>query len=287
MLTTKDFIKVTNMPVFAYHGVLTEEKENGQEFFLNAKVYVDMRKAGVSDLLEDTINYDTICTYLKEVFAERKFDTIEAAGEYTIQEIMVSFHSIQAVELEVRKPHAPLTYQPEDISVTLYREWHKVYISFGSNEENPFGHIHEAIEMLKEPYAVRDIVKSDLFLTKPYGPVEQEDFVNGCLEMETYMHPEELVCLIHKIEDSFNRDRSIKWGPRPIDMDIIFYDDWNYNSNTLTIPHADMENRMFVLEPLSQLCPGKRHSVWGKTVTQMKEELLAKGNDEIIKKVNQ
>ena len=287
MLTTKDFIKVTNMPVFAYHGVLAEEKANGQEFFLNAKVYVDMRKAGLTDQLENTINYDQICIYLKEVFAERVFDTIEAAAEYTMQEIMVSFPTIQAMELEVRKPHAPLTYMPEDISVTLYREWHKVYLSFGSNQDNPIGHINEAIEMLKEPYAIRDVVRSELFVTKPYGPVEQADFINGCLEMETYMHPEELVEFIHKIEDDFERDRSIKWGPRPIDLDIIFYDDWNYNSATLTIPHADMENRMFVLEPLSQLCPGRRHPVWGKTVANLKAELMAKGNDEIIKKVTQ
>lgn len=286
MCSTNDFIKVTNMSVFAYHGVLAEEKENGQEFFLNAKVYADMRKAGLTDNLEDTVDYDQICTYLKEVFAEKRFETIEAAAEYTVQEIMVSFHAIQAMELEVRKPGAPLTYKPEDISVTIYREWHKVYISFGSNENNPVGHINEAVEMLKEPYAVRDVVKSNLFLTKPYGPVEQADFVNGCLEMETYMHPEELVAYIHEIEDGYERDRSTKWGPRPIDMDIIFYDDWNYNSSTLTIPHADMENRMFVLEPLSQLCPGRRHPVWGKTVEQMKAELLAKGNDEIIKKVD-
>ena len=77
--TTNDFIKVVNMPVFAYHGVLSEEKEDGQDFFLNAKVYVDMRKAGMTDHLEDTINYDQICVYLKEVFAENCFDTIEYA----------------------------------------------------------------------------------------------------------------------------------------------------------------------------------------------------------------
>ncbi len=285
MKSTNDFIKVTNMPVFAYHGVLQKEKEHGQEFFLNAKVYVDMRKAGLTDNLEDTVNYDQICCYLKEVFAEKRFETIEAAAEYTVQEIMVSFHAIEAMELEVRKPHAPLTYMPEDISVTIYREWHKVYISFGSNEENPIGHINEAIGLLNESFAVRDVVKSPLYMTKPYGPVEQANFINGCMEMETYMHPEELLINIHEIEDYYERDRSIKWGPRPIDLDILFFDDWVYNSKTLTIPHADMENRMFVLEPLSQLCADHRHPVWGKTVEQMKSELLAKGNDEIIKMV--
>ena len=288
MRRTNDFIKVTNMKVFAYHGVLDEEKKNGQDFYLNAKVYVDMRKAGISDKLEDTINYDLICTYLAEVFAEKVFDTIEAAAEYTLQEVIVNFPTIEAMELEVRKPHAPLTYVPEDISVTIYREWHTVYLSFGSNVGNPTGHINEAIIMLKNPYAIRDIKRSDLFVTKPYGPVEQNDFVNGCLEMETYMNPEELVEYIHEIEDYFERDRSIHWGPRPIDLDIVFYDDEVYNSKALTIPHADMENRMFVLEPLSQLCPGRRHPVWGKTVAQMKKELVnCAGEGAVIKKLEE
>ena len=286
MRRTKDFIKVTNMKVFAYHGVLAEEKKNGQDFYLNAKVYVNMRLAGLTDKLEDTINYDQVCIFLAEVFAEKQFDTIEAAAEYTVQEIMVNFPTIEAMELEVRKPHAPLTYVPEDISVTIYREWHTVYLSFGSNMGNPTGHINEAITMLKDPYAIRNVKLSELFVTKPYGPVEQNDFVNGCLEMETYMDPEELVNFIHEIEDYFERDRSIRWGPRPIDLDIVFFDDDVYNSKTLTIPHADMENRMFVLEPLSQLCPGRRHPVWGKTVAQMKKELIERaGEDAIIKKL--
>jgi len=282
MRRTNDFIKVTNMKVFAYHGVLEEEKKNGQDFYLNAKVYVDMRKAGLTDQLEDTINYDSVCIFLAEVFAEKQFDTIEAAAEYTVQEIIVNFPTIEAMELEVRKPHAPLTYVPEDISVTIYREWHTVYLSFGSNMGNPKGHINEAITMLKDPYAIRNVKVSELFVTKPYGPVEQNDFVNGCLEMETYMDPEELVTYIHEIEDYFERDRSIHWGPRPIDLDIVFFDDYVYNSKTLTIPHADMENRMFVLEPLSQLCPGRRHPVWGKTVSQLRKELLANGGEEDI-----
>ena len=282
MRRTNDFIKITNMKVFAYHGVLEEEKKNGQDFYLNAKVYVDMRTAGRSDKLEDTVNYDMICTFLAEVFVERQFETIEAAAEYTVQEIIVNFPAIQAMELEVRKPHAPLTYVPEDISVTIYREWRTVYLSYGSNMENPKGHINEAIIMLKAPYAIRDIKCSDLFVTKPYGPVEQNDFLNGCLEMETYMDPEELITFIRHIEDYFERDRSIHWGPRPIDLDIIFFDDYVYHSKMLTIPHVDMENRLFVLEPLSQLCPGRRHPILGKTVAQLKKELIEREGTETI-----
>lgn len=285
-MRTNDFIKVTNLKIFAHHGVLEEEKQNGQDFYLNAKIYLELRKAGMTDALDETVNYDEICICIAEVFAKKVFDTIEAAAEYTVQEVMVRFPKVQAMELEVRKPHAPLTYVPEDISVTIYREWHTVYLSFGSNTGNETEHINEAIALLNEYKAIRNIVTSDLVITKPYGPVAQKDFLNGCLELETYMDPEELVIHIHEIEDGMDRDRSIKWGPRPIDLDIVFFDDWIYNSKALTIPHSDMENRMFVLEPLSQLCPGKRHPVWGKTVVQMKKELADKGGyEDIIGKV--
>lgn len=268
------------MRVFAHHGVLDEEKKKGQEFFLNAKVWVDMRKAGLTDKLEDALNYDLLCTFLAEVFAERTFDLIEAAAEYTVQEIMVYFDEIEAMELEVRKPHAPVTYRPEDISVTIYREWHTVYIAFGANDRNPGGYINEAYVYLKEPYAVRNAVKGKYYTSKPYGPVEQPDFTNGIIELETYMDPEELINYIHEIEDFLGRERTVRWGPRCIDLDIIFFDDWVYNSKTLTIPHVDMENRMFVLEPLADFCPGFRHPVLGKTVEQLKKELEAKNPDE-------
>lgn len=282
---TTDYIKITNMRVFAHHGVLPEEKENGQEFFLNAKVYVDMRKAGLSDNLEDTLDYDRLCVFLQEVFKEETFDLIEAAAEYTVQEIMRFFKPIQAMELEVRKPHAPVTYQPEDLSITIYREWHKVYLSLGSNFKNALGYFNEGIHYVKEIRAIKNFRRSELFKTKPYGPVEQADFINACIELETYLHPEELLIYFHKIEDYFERDRSLRWGPRPFDLDILFYDNWIYDSDTLIIPHVELQNRMFVLEPLSELCPWFRHPITGKTVAQMKEELIEKGyQDEIIER---
>ncbi len=273
MRRTKDFIKITNLEIYAYHGVLAEEKQKGQVFFVNLKLYMNLRKPGLSDNLKDAVNYDEVCSLVVDVFTKEVYDLIEKAAEKTVEALLGQFPALEAVELELRKPDAPITCKPEDVSVNIYREWHEVYLSFGSNVGDSYANIDKAIEILGNHPAVRGIRRSELIVTKPYGPVEQDDFVNGCLEMETYMDPEELVNFIHEIEDSFHRDRSIHWGPRPIDLDIVFFDDEVYNSKSLTIPHADMENRMFVLGPLSQLCPFKRHPVWGKTVKQLKEEL--------------
>lgn len=281
---TNDFIKVTNLKVFAYHGVLPEETENGQEFFLNAKVYLNTKKASKSDDLEHTVNYDELASILHDSFRENIYKLIESAAEHVIQSVMHYYKNVEAVELEVRKPHAPMRQQPEDVSVTLYREWHKVYVAFGSNYEgDEVGYINDTYEMLRENDYFRFVKPSELVRTKPYGPVEQPAFVNGCLEMDTLMESEELMEYFRGIEDGFDRDRSIKWGPRPIDLDILFYDDVVYHSNLVNIPHIDMQNRMFVLLPLAQLCPGMRHPVLGKTVEQMKKELEEKGGmDEIM-----
>ena len=273
MRRTRDFIKITNLEIYAYHGVLAEEKQKGQVFFVNLKLYMPLRKPGLSDDLQETINYDEVCSLVVDVFTREVYDLIEKAAEKTVEVLLRQFPVLEAVELELRKPDAPITCVPEDVSVNIYREWHEVYLSFGSNVGDTAFNIDEAIRRLENHTAIRNIRRSELIVTEPYGPVEQDDFVNGCLELETYMDPEELVDFIHEIEDDFKRDRSIHWGPRPIDLDIVFFDDWVYNSKRLTIPHADMENRMFVLEPLSQLCPFRRHPVWGKTVAQLKKEL--------------
>lgn len=270
---TRDFIKITNLKIYAYHGVLKEEKENGQEFFLNLKLYHSLRKAGLSDVLEDAINYDEVCTFVTEIFTKEVYDLIEKAAEKTLEAVLYRFPMLEAVELEVRKPHAPITFAPEDVSVCIYREWHKVYLSIGSNHAEASGYLDEACTRIKNTSFIRNVKESKRLQTKPYGPIEQADFLNSCLSFETYAEPEELLAFLNEIESALKRERIIRWGPRTIDLDILFYDDLVYNSDVLTIPHIDMQNRMFVLEPLLELCPYFRHPILGKSIEQMHREL--------------
>ena len=123
---------------------------------------------------------------------------------------------------------------------------------------------------------------SELLETLPYGVVEQDNFVNGMFEIRTLFAPEELLQELHRIEQMEGRERKLHWGPRTLDLDIIFYDDLVYASEDLVIPHIDMENRYFVLKPLSELAPNFRHPITHKTVTQMLSELpadLTEGNE--------
>ena len=273
---TRDFIKITNLEIYAYHGVLEEEKQKGQVFFVNLKLYIPMRKPGVSDDLNDAVNYDEVCTLVVDVFTKEAYDLIEKAAEKTVEALMKQFPLIEAVEMELRKPDAPITCKPEDVSVNIYREWHKVYLSIGSNHEDALGYLKEACKRIQESPYIKNFKQSAILQTKPYGPVEQPDFQNGCASFETYMEPEELLAFLNQIEADLKRERVLRWGPRTIDLDILFYDDIVYNSDVLTIPHIDMQNRMFVLEPLFELCPYFRHPIFGKSVEQMRAELIEK-----------
>lgn len=273
---TRDFIKITNLEIYAYHGVLEEEKQKGQVFFVNLKLYIPMRKPGLSDDLADAVNYDEVCSLVVDVFTKEIYDLIEKAAEKTVEALLKQFPTIEAVEMELRKPDAPITCKPEDVSVNIYREWHKVYLSIGSNHEQALGYLEEACKRIQASPYVKNFRQSAILQTKPYGPVEQPDFQNGCVSFETYMEPEELLAFLNQIEAELKRERVVRWGPRTIDLDILFYDDWTYNSEILTIPHIDMQNRMFVLEPLFELCPYFRHPILGKSVEQMRAELMQK-----------
>ena len=117
---------------------------------------------------------------------------------------------------------------------------------------------------------------SELLVTKPYGGVEQDDFVNGAIALKTLLSPQELLEKLHEIEQHANRERIIHWGPRTLDLDIIFYDKLVYEDENLIIPHIDMQNRDFVLAPMNQIAPYLRHPVLNQTISQLLNILLCR-----------
>lgn len=271
-----DYIKITGLKLYAYHGVLPEEKKNGQCFYINARLFYCMRTPGKSDDLNDALNYAEVCEFMEKTFTEKRFDLIEAAGEYLCEALLLAFPQLASVDLELRKPHAPIPMEFEDVSVNMTRGWHKAYVAVGSNMGDSRKLIEEGLDKLSKHKDIRRFSESALLVTKPYGPVEQDDFLNGCVAFETLLNPEELLEELHRIEAEANRERKIHWGPRTLDLDIIFYDRLVYESDDLIIPHVDMHNRQFVLKPLAELAPNYRHPVFGLTVTQMLEKLSAK-----------
>ena len=117
---------------------------------------------------------------------------------------------------------------------------------------------------------------SDYLVTEPYGGVEQDIFLNGALKLRTLLTPEELLDRLHELEQAAHRERIVHWGPRTLDLDILLYDQMIIDTPDLHVPHIDMENRDFVLIPLTELAPYYRHPVLNKTISQLLKELQAK-----------
>jgi 2-amino-4-hydroxy-6-hydroxymethyldihydropteridine diphosphokinase len=110
---------------------------------------------------------------------------------------------------------------------------------------------------------------SPVYETEPWGEPDQPDFLNICLAAETMPPPRQILYFIKQIEQDLGRETSYRWGPRLIDIDIIFYDDVIVAEEGLNIPHARLAERAFVLAPLADIAPDCVHPITGKTVVEM------------------
>lgn len=129
----------------------------------------------------------------------------------------------------------------------------KVYLSLGSNLQHKKKNIKLAINYLKYESEITVLKKSSIWETEPIGNVPQDNFYNCAVLIETTLSPYELLDIIHNIEYKLKRKREIKWGPRTIDIDIIFFDNIKINDKLLVIPHKEMKSRLFVLLPLREI----------------------------------
>ena len=269
----QDKIIIEMLEVFAHHGVLEEEQRKGQIFQVNAVLYTDAHRAGLEDNLFYSIDYGQVCQFITNWMQENTYQLLEAVAEKMSKAILLKYDRVVAIDLEIRKPQAPIPLPFGCISVKIHRRWHTAYLTMGSNMGDKVQYISGAIRALTAHPQIKVKKVSDLIMSKPYGVTDQESFLNGALEIETLLEPEELLDALHDMEDAAGRTRVRRWGPRTLDIDIIFYDKLVYESDNVVIPHPDMQNRDFVLEPLSTLAPYYRHPLLGKTVVQLYHEL--------------
>ena len=270
----KDCIIIENLNVFAHHGVYPEETRDGQNFYVNAVLYTDTKKAGYSDELEDSTNYGEVCQEIHCFLTEHTYKLLEAAAEKLAEYLLQTFPLIQELTLEIRKPEAPIPLPFESVSVKIHRGWNRAFIALGSNIGDRQAYIGNALKHLGEDGNIRNIRVSTLIETKAYGGVEQEDFLNGVLECETLYSPERLLLRLQEEEQLAQRKREIHWGPRTLDLDILFYEDEVWDKAHLTIPHPDMINRDFVLKPMSELAPNFVHPVYRCTMKELLQQYL-------------
>jgi 2-amino-4-hydroxy-6-hydroxymethyldihydropteridine diphosphokinase len=148
---------------------------------------------------------------------------------------------------------------------------HTVYIALGTNLGNRLDNLQRAAKAL--PPEVRVINASPIYETPPWGYLDQADFLNQVLQAETDLTPEDLLAYLKRLETKFGRQLSFMYGPRLIDLDILFYDDLILETSKLTIPHPKIYERAFVLVPLADLAPDLSHPNSGLTVRELLENV--------------
>lgn len=269
-----DKLYLENIEIFANHGVFKEEKTLGQKFIISLELTIDMREAAITGDLNKSVHYGELCHRIEEEFKRESYDLIETATEKLAEYILFNYDMVKRVKVMLKKPWAPIGRHLDYAAVEIERGWHKAYISIGSNIGDKKKNIEESIERIKNIKEIRVSKISTLIETAPWGVEDQEEFLNGAIEIDTILSPKELIRTLLKIESDMKRERILRWGPRIIDLDVIFYDDLISSDEEIILPHPRMEERLFVLEPLNEIAPYMLHPIRNKRVFELLSDII-------------
>ncbi|WP_227718319.1 2-amino-4-hydroxy-6-hydroxymethyldihydropteridine diphosphokinase [Microbulbifer sp. Q7] len=131
----------------------------------------------------------------------------------------------------------------------------RCYIGLGSNLDDPAAQLRRALEQMQDIPQTTLCASSAFYASAPIGPGEQPDYVNAVAELDTDLPAEALLDALQAIENTHGRERTLRWGARTLDLDILLYGDQQIDTVRLQVPHPRMAERNFVLEPLAELAP--------------------------------
>lgn len=268
-----DKIHIKDLEIIGFHGAIPEEKVLGQKFVLSFELDVDLRQAGKNDDLTKTVHYGELAQKVEEEFTKTSYDLIEKAAEEICEFVLLNYPLVKKVKLLLKKPWAPTRKHVEYVAVEIERKWNKVYIAAGSNIGDKEETLKEAIDKIDKRKDCVVTKVSNFYTTDPVGYEDQDQFVNCVFEIDTLQTPSELMDTLLEVEKDFKRERIIRWGPRTLDLDIIFYDDIISYDEHILIPHPRAHERQFVMKPMCDINPYYVHPIYRKRVMDISSEL--------------
>jgi len=148
------------------------------------------------------------------------------------------------------------------------------YLGLGSNMGDKRDNIEKSIMLLSQNPGIEIVLSSKFYETAPVGLKDQPDYINAAIKINTNLNPHDLLAVCLGIEKELLRVRTIRWGPRTIDIDILIYDDLILNEVDLVLPHPLMHEREFVLSPMMDIAPSLIHPVYKLTIKQLHDRII-------------
>jgi len=262
MSAPRDRIALLGVAAVGHHGVLDVERHDGQPFVVDVVLELDLSTAGRSDSLADTVSYAEVAGDVMARITGAPVDLLERLAELIADDVLTR-PLVDAVEVTVHKPQAPVGHPFSDVSVQIRRERGvPVVLALGANLGDAFAVLTESVKDIAAIPGVRVTAVSPLVKTEPVGGPEQPGYLNAVLVGTTTMRSVELLQALHAVEARHGRTREVRWGARTLDVDLIQLGtpgtslETRSDDPTLTLPHPRAHERAFVLAPWAMVDPG-------------------------------
>ncbi len=262
-----DRIDITGLRAVTIVGALPHEREIPQPLQVDLSMSVDLAEAGWSDELADTADYGAVAERVVAVVEESK-DVLLERLVARVAEAVLSFDRVEEAEITLTKLRPPLPVDASSTSVTIRRSRaggdlpaavrRRAFIALGSNLGDRRSYLRDGVAALGEVVATSQVYETD----PVGGPDDQGPYLNMVVEVETSLDPFALLRRCQRIEAQAMRQRTVRWGPRTLDVDIIMYDGVEIDSPELVLPHPRYAERRFVLAPLSDIAPDRCPPGW-------------------------
>jgi len=266
-------IIVKDLNLFGYHGVKESEKKDGQNFCFNIEILLNKNSFLNGDSIENTLNYSEVIKLVKDINSNRRFNLLETLSQEIANRIMGMSFLIEKVSVKIEKTSPPIKENIESVGVEYILDRKSlesggegklessevdVYMSLGSNIGNRENNLRKAVDLIGRSPNINIIKVSSIYETEPMYFKDQDSFYNIVLQaqVDRELSPFEMMGFLKGIEYGFGRKRSEKrYGPRIIDIDLLYYGEMVIESNFFTVPHPGIEERKFVLVPFSEIAP--------------------------------